>query len=317
MVDKRPELDTYFESGQIVFGNSPTLERERLPTGIPELDVFLDGGLYRKGISVFAGNEGQGKTWTSQQLAKTSLNSNLKVCYMDLEKAYDPKWWRQVGVPVEKLWVAQPNHGEQAVDMAVGLMKDGVDIIILDSLAAMLPSAEEEASAEQNFYALQARLNSSMFRQVNAANKVSHLFIIQQLREKVGIVYGNPATIPGGNALKFYSSTTIQCKRSGWLEEGKVRKGFTIKYECMKQRGSANPGDYTEVDVKFNGKIDEVGHMIGIAIAAGVISQRGAWYDIINTSSGEILATVQGKAKLSSELETNEELYKQMLELLP
>jgi recombination protein RecA len=317
MAEKRPELQKYFDSEQIVFGNDPSLERERLPTGIAELDIFLDGGLYRKGFSIFAGNEGQGKTWTAQQLAKTSLIAGLQVCYIDLEKAYDPKWWTQVGVPIEKMWVASPHSGEDCIDLTVGLLKEGVDIVIIDSLAAMLPLAEEEATAESSFYALQARLNSSFFRVANQSNRVSHVFIIQQLREKVGIVYGNPATIPGGNALKFYSSTTIQCKRKEWIEENKVRKGFVLRYECMKQRGSANPGDYTEVSVLFNGKMDEIGQMIGIAIGAGVIEQRGAFYYIIDKSTGENLATIQGKGKLSEVLEKDTELYQKVLDLLP
>jgi recombination protein RecA len=300
-----------------MFGNDPDLSPVFLPTGITNLDTFLGGGLRRRSMSMFAGMEGQGKTWTAQQVAKTSLSSGLSVCYLDLEKAYDPKWWKQVGVPTSKLWVAQPAHGEETIDIMINLLKQEVDVLILDSLAAMMPNTEGESSAEQNFMGLQARMNSELYRKANSFNKCSHIMVIQQLREKIGIVYGSPYTIPGGKAKDFFSSSIIQCKRNGWIEENKIRKGFVLRYEAMKHRGEANPGDWTEISVLFNGKLDEIGQMIGIAIAAGVIIQAGAWYKIVDPSTGEEFASVQGKAGLSAELEKNEELYGKMVELIP
>jgi recombination protein RecA len=317
VVKELPGLDQFFEDKTIMFGNDPDLAPVFLSTGIANLDTFLDGGLRRRSMSIFAGMEGQGKTWTSQQFARTSILAGLGVCYMDIEKAYDPKWWKQTGVPVDKLWVAQPGNGEDAIDIMVNLLKQEIDVIILDSLAAMMPSTEGEVSAEQNFMGLQARMNADFYRKANTLNKCTHVMVIQQLREKIGIVYGNPYSIPGGKAKDFFSSSIIQCKRAGWIEENKVRKGFILKYEAMKQRGTANPGDYTEISVLFNGKLDEIGQMIGIAIAAGVIVQEGAWYKIVDKSTGELLANIQGKARISETLEKNEELYKKVVSLIP
>ena len=318
MVEKRQELQKYFDDSKIVFGNDPRLIRSYISTGISELDIFLDGGLVRKGFSIFSGLEGQGKTWTAQQMARASLDLGLQVCYMDMEKAYDPKWWSTVGVNINKLWVAQPAYGEECIDMVCGLLEaETCDVIIIDSLAAMVPDAEADASAESNFYALQARMNSSFYRKATALNKSSHVFVIQQLRTKVGVVYGNPTTIPGGQAKDFYSSTSIQCKREGWIEENKVRKGFYLKYECMKQRGSANPGDYTVVPVLFTGRIDEIAQTISMAISCGFIVQEGSWYNIIDTTTGEKLGRVQGKAKLADLLMGDKNLLDKLIALLP
>lgn len=318
---KHPDVQKFYDEGKIIWGNDPRLIPRYLPTGISELDNLLDGGLRVRAFSMFAGLEGQGKTWTAQRAIATTLSAEKRACYLDLERAYDPEWWTEVGVDISKLEVASPSSAEEAIDMVVALVEDEVELIVVDSLAAMVPADEGEAEADQGFVGLQARLNGRFYRVVTSKNNLllgrqTHILVINQIRESIGVVYGNPQIVPGGKAKNFFSSTMIQCKRDGWIEEDKLRKGWYLKYEVLKQRGRANPGDSVTIPVLFSGHIDTVRQAIEMGLAWGTIKQDKAHYTIVG-EGGEVVAKFYGKPKLTEALMEDEELLQRLLTLLP
>lgn len=313
---KRTELQKYYDEDKIVFGNHPSLIPRFISTGVSELDELMNGGLRVKASSLFVGQEGQGKTWTAQRAAKKTIEDGKKVVYIDVEKAYVPEWWKEVGVDISKLVVAQPDNAEEALDMVMGLLHD-YDLIIVDSTAAFMPKDEEEKSAEYNPIGVQARFLSRFYRDITGGNRNSHVFIINQMRETVGVIYGNPAVIPGGKAQKFFVSSIMQCRRDSWIEPDKKRIGWNLKYEILgKHRGHSNPGDSVIVPVLFSGKIDEVGSIVNMALSLGIIAQEGAMYSIIDKETGEIVERIRGRARLTETMVENQELFLKLNEMV-
>ena len=314
----RKDLQKFYDEGKIVYGNDPRLKAQFLSTGIKELDELMNGGLRVKASSLFVGMEGQGKTWTAQKTAKKTIENGKSVAYVDIEKAFMPEWWREVGVDITKLVVAQPRHAEEALDMIMGLLED-YDLVIIDSTAGLVPKDEEGHTAEYNPIGLQARFLNKFYRDITVKNTRSTVFVINQLREKVGITYGSPTYIPGGRAQNFFVSSIVQCRRDTWIEdENKKRIGWNLKYEIAgKHRGASSTGDSVIVPVLFSGQIDEIRSNIDLAINLGVIKSLGSGvYEIVDRSTGEIISKIRGKAALQEKLTEDQELFGKVMELV-
>jgi len=320
MPDKRTTLKEFYDEEKIVFGNHPSLVPRYITTGIPELDAFLDGGLRRNSFSLWVGQEGHGKTWTSQKTVGANIQLDHKVCYINLEKAYHPAWWKQTGVDIKKLHVANLNSVEETIDACREMAQADYDLVVVDSSSAFVSGKEEEESAETNNIGLGARLSGRFYRLVNQVNKNTHFFVINQLRETVGMTWGSPIVIPGGKAQRFFSSSIVQCKREKFIPDAdkeKRFKGFNLKYEILiKNRGTAKPGDEITIPVLFSGKVDEAAQISSIAISLGIIKKEGAWYHIVD-ELGEIIKSIQGKDNLTNELSEDEELLKIIRDRIP
>lgn len=297
-----------------MYGNDPRLVPEYLSTGIPELDKLMNGGLKKKSISLWVGMEGQGKTWTSQKAAAHNLQLDYEVAYVDVERAYMPGWWEQVGVNTKKLHVAQPRNAEECLDMVMVMLSE-YDLIIVDSISALMPKYEEENSAESNQMALQARFNGKFFRDINGMNERAHVMVINQLRTAPGVIYGNPTYIPGGAAQRFFASSIIQARKDSWIENDKVRSGWNLKYEILgKHRGDSNDKDFAIVPVLFKGTIDKAGSLVNQGLELGIITQDGAKYEVMD--GDEIFFTCRGKARLIESVTENEELFQNLERLI-
>ena len=300
---KKKTLDDYIKDGTIVKGNDSSLTIERIPVGFDELDQILNGGIPRHRITVIAGAYSSGKTFLVQLLMKSALDQGLQVAYIDTEQTYDPEWWSTVGLPLDDLLISQPIIGEQAADVAIALVEAGIDIIVIDSLAALVPHEEAEAKAETKFVALQARLISKLIRMLLSTKHNSAIVCTNQLRDNIG---GGPFptdVMPGGQALGFFSSLIIRTQRSDWIKEDDVRIGFQMKIICRKSKVGKPFGECT-MPFLFRGKIDELTMLLDRAIEGGFIQQRGPWYDIkFGEKDGE---RIMGKHKLLGMLEDDE-----------
>lgn len=280
-------------------------EIEVIPTGCLTLDLALGiGGMPRGRIIEIYGPESSGKTTVALPAIAEAQKMGGVAAFIDAEHALDPVYAKKLGVNLEDLYVSQPDTGEQALDITDALVRSSaVDIIVIDSVAALTPKAEIEGDMGDSHVGLQARLMSQALRKLTAIVNKSHtcVIFINQLREKVGVMFGNPETTPGGKALKFYASIRIDVRRMDSLKDGDGIMGNRTKAKIVKNK-LAPPFKQAEFDIVFGEGISQQGCIIDMGVQYDIIAKSGAWFSY----NGNKVA--QGKEKMRQYLKDNPEV---------
>jgi protein RecA len=278
---------------------------EVIPSGSIALDLALGvGGIPRGRITEIFGPESSGKTTLCYHVAANAQRAGGIVAFIDAEHALDPKYARNVGVNVDELLVSQPDTGEQALEIAETLIRsNGVDVVIVDSVAALVPRAEIEGDMGDSHVGLQARLMSQALRKLTGAINRSNTALIftNQLREKIGVMFGNPETTPGGRALKFYCSLRLDIRRIETLKTGTDAIGSRTRVKVVKNK-VASPFRVAEFDIMYNEGISREGGLLDVGIAAGILSKTGAWFNYGDIRLG------QGRENAREFFKTNSEI---------
>jgi len=285
------QIEKQYGKGAIMrMGGKDVQTVDGVSTGALSLDVALGGyGLPRGRITEIFGPEASGKTTLCSHVVAESQRAGGIAAFIDAENAYDPAYARRVGVNLDELLVSQPDTGEQALEIAEMLVRSSaVDVIVVDSVAALVPKAEIEGEMGDSHVGLQARLMSQALRKLTAAvarSKVCFIFT-NQLREKIGVMFGNPETTPGGRALKYYASVRIDLRRIGAIKEGEVVVGSRVRAKVVKNK-IAPPFRQTEFDVLFNQGISRESDLIDLASNCGVLAKQGTWFSHGKTRIGQ------------------------------
>ena len=264
-----------------------------IPTGALSLDIALGiGGVPRGRITEIYGPESAGKSTLAQHIIAEAQKLGGTAAYIDVEHALDPEYAAQCGINVEELLISQPDTGEQALEICEALVRsNAIDIVIVDSVAALVPRAELEGDMGDSLPGLQARLMSQAMRKLTAAVSRTNtsLVFINQLREKIGVVFGNPETTPGGRALKFYSSVRIDIRRVESLKDGQTFIGNRVRCKVVKNKVAA-PFRQAEFDIMFTGDMHGINHwgdVIDLAVEHDVIKKAGAFYSYGDVRLGQ------------------------------
>ena len=288
-------------------------EVEVIPTGALALDIALGVGGVPKGrvVEIF-GPEGGGKTTLSLQIIANAQRLGGTAAFVDAEHAMDPAYANKLGVDIENLLISQPDNGEQALEITETLVRSGaVDVIVIDSVAALVPRAEIEGQMGDAQMGLQARLMSQALRKLTAAiskSKTSVIFI-NQIREKIGVMFGNPETTPGGRALKFYSSVRLDIRRIGAIKTGDVDVGNRIRVKVSKNK-VAPPFRKAEFDMMYDEGISREGSILDVALENNLIEKSGTWFSYKGNRIG------QGRENSKSYLKENPEIAQEIDNIL-
>ena len=275
-------IEKQFGKGSIMkLGESTKFNVEIIPTGSLALDLALGvGGVPRGRVVEIFGPESSGKTTVALHIIAEAQKAGGIAAFIDAEHALDPSYARKLGVDVENLLISQPDTGEQALEIAEALVRSGaIDIVVVDSVAALVPRAELEGEMGDTHVGLQARLMSQALRKLTGSISKSRTcaIFINQLREKVGVMFGSPETTPGGRALKFYSSVRLEVRRSESIKQGPEIVGCRTRVKVVKNK-VAPPFKQAEFDIMYGEGISRFGDMIDMGVELEVISKSGAWY---------------------------------------
>jgi recombination protein RecA len=301
------QIEKRFGKGSIMkLGESAAMAQvEAIPSGSLSLDLALGiGGIPRGRISEIFGPESSGKTTLGQHVIAEAQKRGGIAAYIDVEHALDPTYASRCGVNVEDMLISQPDTGEQALEITEALVRSGaVDIIVVDSVAALVSQAEIEGEMGDTHVALQARLMSQALRKLAAAigKTGTAVVFINQLREKVGIVFGNPEVTPGGRALKFYSSVRIDLRRADTIKQGNDIVGSHVKARVVKNKVAA-PFRKAEFDIMFDHGISREGDLLDLSVELGLVSKSGAFFSYGDVRLG------QGRENAKQYLSQNPEL---------
>lgn len=314
------QIEKQFGKGSIMkLGESTHMQVETIPSGSLALDIALGvGGFPRGRIIEVYGPESSGKTTVALHAIAEVQKAGGQAAFIDAEHALDPLYASKLGINIDELLLSQPDTGEQALEIAEALVRSGaVDIIVIDSVAALVPKAEIEGDMGDSHVGLQARLMSQALRKLSGAinkSKVIAIFI-NQLREKVGVMFGNPETTPGGRALKFYSSIRLDVRRVETIKQGNDMVGNRTRIKVVKNK-VAPPFKQAEVDIMYGEGISREGSIVDIATEMDIINKSGAWYSYNNDRLGQgrenakqflkdnkhIADTIEGRIRESSNL---------------
>ncbi len=276
-------IEKQFGRGSIMkLGTADKQAVDSIPTGSIALDLALGvGGVPRGRITEIFGPESSGKTTLCQHvLAEAQMRGGV-VAFIDVEHALDPGYARACGVNVDELLVSQPDTGEQALEITETLIRSGgVDCVVVDSVAALVPRAEIEGEMGDTFVGIQARLMSQALRKLTGAVSRSNTALVftNQLREKIGVMFGNPETTPGGRALKFYSSVRLDIRRIETIKSGTDSIGSRVRVKVVKNKVAA-PFRVAEFDVMYGEGISREGGLLDVGVASDVVSKTGAWFN--------------------------------------
>jgi recombination protein RecA len=276
------QIEKQFGKGAVMhLDGAARLAVDGIPTGSLSLDIALGGvGVPRGRVVEVFGPESSGKTTLTLHIIANAQRTGGTAAFIDAEHALDPSWAKRLGVKLDELLVSQPDTGEQAMEICELLVRsNAVDVIVIDSVAALIPRAEIEGEMGDSHMGLQARLMSQALRKLTGAIAKSRctVIFINQLREKIGVMFGNPETTPGGRALKFYSSVRIDVRRTGTIKEGDVSVGNRTRARVVKNK-IAPPFRDAEFDIMFDRGISYEGDLVDLASLANIVEKSGAWY---------------------------------------
>lgn len=308
------KIEKDFGKGSIMkLGDKPATNIDAIPTGALALDVALGiGGIPKGRIIEIYGPESSGKTTLAQHIVAECQKKGGIAAFVDAEHALDPEYAKALGVNIDDLLISQPDTGEQALDITEELVRSGaVDIVVVDSVAALVPKAEIEGSMEDQQMGLQARLMSKALRKLTGIiGKTSTTVIfINQLRMKIGVMYGNPETTTGGNALKYYASVRMEIRRTEGLKKDAEDIGNHVRVKVLKNK-VAPPFRQAEFDIMFGKGICKIGNILDVAVNLDIVKKAGAWFSYNDEKLG------QGRDKSKEFLEANPELLAEIEKLV-
>ncbi|HET6746867.1 MAG TPA: recombinase RecA [Candidatus Saccharimonadales bacterium] len=284
------QITKQFGDGSIMkLGEAHKVDVELIPSGALSLDIALGGGYPKGRIIEIYGPESSGKTTLTLHAIAEIQKQGGTAAFIDAEHALDPSYAKRLGVDTDNLLVSQPDNGEQALEIAETLVRsNAVDLIVVDSVAALVPQAEIDGDMGDSHMGLQARLMSQALRKLTGIinkSKATVIFI-NQIRMKIGVMFGNPETTTGGNALKFYASVRIDIRRTGQIKDGENIIGNRTKVKIVKNK-IAPPFRIAEFDIMYNEGISKTGDVLDLAVNHGVVGKSGAWFDYNDGKIGQ------------------------------
>ncbi len=306
------KLDKTYGKGTVMkLGDSAVEDVPVIPSGSLGLDIALGVGGYPRGrvVEIF-GPESSGKTTLTLHAIAEAQKQGGVAAFIDAEHAFDRYYAGKLGVDIDNLIISQPDHGEQALEIADNLIRSGaIDIIVIDSVAALTPKSEIEGEMGDSKMGLHARLMSQALRKLTGAIHKTQctVIFINQLREKIGVMFGNPETTNGGNALKFYASVRIDIRRRTQIKEGDTVTGNRTKVKIVKNK-VAPPFKVAEFDIMYGEGISKTGEIIDLGVEYGIIKKSGSWYSYNDTKLGQgrdaVKQVIADNPELAEELET-------------
>ncbi len=304
------QIEKQFGKGSIMkLSEGVDQQIDVIPTGCLTLDVALGiGGVPRGRIVEIYGPESSGKTTVALHILAEAQKLGGTAAFIDAEHALDPNYAEKLGVNISELYISQPDTGEQALDICESLVRSGaIDIVVIDSVAALTPKAEIDGEMGDNFIGTQARLMSQALRKLTAITNKSKTVVIfiNQLRDKIGVIYGSPETTTGGKALKFYSSIRLDVRKVDVLKDGSEMVGNHTKIKVVKNK-MAPPFKTAEFDIIYGQGIDKIGCIVDVAVNADIIQKSGSWYSYNDTKIG------QGRDNVKAYLKDNPEIYEEI-----
>lgn len=310
-------IEKQFGSGSIMtLSNAGKMKVETIPTGSISLDIALGGGIPKGRIVEIYGPESSGKTTLTIHIASECQKKGGTVAFVDAEHALDPEYAKRIGLDLNKCLISQPDSGEEALEITESLVRSGaVDFVVVDSVAALVPKAEIEGMMGDSHMGLQARLMSQALRKLTGAVSKSKctIIFINQIRHKIGVMFGSPETTTGGNALKFYASVRLDIRRIAKIEEGsgdaKHAVGNRVRVKVVKNKVSP-PFKQSEFDILFNEGISRLGDILDTAVGLDIVKKAGAFYSYGETRLG------QGRVKSLDFLRENPKLIEEISRLV-
>lgn len=304
------KIEKDFGKGSIMkLGDKPAVSMESIPTGALSLDIALGiGGVPRGRVIEIYGPESSGKTTLAQHIVAECQKKGGIAAFIDAEHALDPEYARNLGVNVDELLISQPDTGEQALEITEELVRSSaVDVIVVDSVAALVPKEEIEGAMEDKQMGLQARLMSKALRKLTSivGKTNTTVIFINQLRQKIGVMYGNPETTTGGNALKYYASVRLDIRRTETLKKDDKEYGNHVRVKVVKNK-VAPPFRIAEFDIIFGKGISKTGCIVDMAVNFGIVNKAGAWFSYGEEKLG------QGRDKAIDYMNNNPEILKEV-----
>jgi len=300
------QIEKQFGRGAVVrLGEKPRVETDVIPTGSIALDMALGvGGIPRGRITEIYGQESSGKTTLAYHIIAEAQKAGGTAAFVDAEHAVDPTYAKNLGVDIDNLLISQPGTGEEALEIVDALVRSGaVDVVVLDSVAALVPKAEIEGDMGDSHMGLQARLMSQAMRKIggSVSKANSAAIFINQIREKIGVMFGNPETTPGGRALKFWSSVRLEVRKIDTVKVGSEVVGTRVRVKVQKNK-VAPPFRQAEFDIMFSKGISKSGGILDIATELGLVSKSGTWFTYGDQRLG------QGRENAKAYIEEHPEL---------